>query len=421
MADDETYYSDGREYHKATDKPVWPARHREHPRSLPTVADVLCAQYLSKAQFDALVVAIERELGVGPSDPIDISDPTVRNVLRSAIRRLEGTNQAAPAHAARIGGQDQPEGPILDPPPAPPRKTSSCAQAATGAARPANAGRLGGLGEDPYVRLLLETLDSLERKTRPSGGSTSADGKDLAAFEALECAGQLVAYVAGWAIDHQVGLASEDLQFVPLQPSGTREHPEYLRQKANVNSHRHERAGGAETGANIDPLVLRRSLTNLVRTNCGGWPKWLAQTTAGALEALEFGKVHDVFQRVRDGKKGGLTARKLQLQAISMVAFRRSAYGKTREDALAEVAEGLDTEEDTISSWEKRLKKEMPLEVARTVSFARNHGSYVYDFNEKKRLGLPTDGEDSAKRHGAPYDTEALMQLRRKLQSAKKR
>jgi|SRR6516165_6603648 len=72
---------------------------------------------------------------------------------------------------------------------------------------------------DKRVALLIDRLMELERKTDPKNGMQSAKGKDLAAFCALKIAGQLVSALAGWALDHQAGLALEGLEFVPLGTS----------------------------------------------------------------------------------------------------------------------------------------------------------------------------------------------------------
>src|ERR1700733_15022057 len=68
--------------------------------------------------------------------------------------------------------------------------------------------------EDHYVSYRLDRLDKLEKATRPDGELASAKRKDLAAFEALECAGELTTRLAGWAIAHQIGLATKGLQHV---------------------------------------------------------------------------------------------------------------------------------------------------------------------------------------------------------------
>src|SRR5271169_4788107 len=113
-----------------------------------------------------------------------------------------------------------------------------------------------------HVTRLIKTLEELEEKTRPSVGAKTERGKDLAAFRALQTAGKLVNALAGWALDHQAGLALKSLKFVPLQPSGTRTHPNYLRARASVDDHQHERNGGRLTA--IEPLVARRLLINLL-------------------------------------------------------------------------------------------------------------------------------------------------------------
>ena len=112
-------------------------------------------------------------------------------------------------------------------------------------------------GRKKYITSLLNRLAELERRSDPSGGTNSAKGKDLAAFDAVETAGELVRTVAGWAIDHQAGLAVEELSFVPLQPSQTKQHPQYRAQRDAVDDHKHERNSVNLVRA-VDPRVVRR-------------------------------------------------------------------------------------------------------------------------------------------------------------------
>ena len=66
---------------------------------------------------------------------------------------------------------------------------------------------------DAHRRLiehLLKRFAEYEAKSHPDNGEQGAMGKDLLAFSALQCAGRLVHAVAGWEIDHQVGLALQD-------------------------------------------------------------------------------------------------------------------------------------------------------------------------------------------------------------------
>jgi hypothetical protein len=268
--------------------------------------------------------------------------------------------------------------------------------------------------EDTHVSYLLGRLDELEKQTRPSGGSATSKSKDMAAFDALELAGELVACVAGWAIDHQIGLAAKGLQFVPLQPSGTKDYPEYLEGRTRVDSHEHEKAGARETGDKRGPEFLRKCLMNLLLLNPGGWPVWLCQQTSDAIERLEYGETTPIFDPVRDGRKRNLPMRKLERDALAMVAFRRQAYNMTKEDALSEVAGALGVSPDTIKSWEWRLKGASGfgrLEVDRHLSFAKNHASFVKDAREKERLGQPFEDVSV---HESGHGAAALEELGKK-------
>src|SRR5271169_837796 len=122
-----------------------------------------------------------------------------------------------------------------------------------------------------HVTRLIKTLEELEEKTRPSVGAKTERGKDLAAFRALQTAGKLVDALAGWALDHQVGLGLAGLEFLPLGPSSLRTHPAYVGTRVLADSHCHEREGGA-VFSGIKPKRLataekRRGLRNLAYAN----------------------------------------------------------------------------------------------------------------------------------------------------------
>ena len=139
--------------------------------------------------------------------------------------------------------------------------------------------------EDSYVSYRLKRLDELEKMTRPIGGLTSAKGKDLAAFEALESAGELTARLAGWAIAHQFGLAAKGLQHVQEQSPESKDYQLSLQERSFVDSHEHEKVGAWEPKA-VDPIFARKCLANLLRANPGGWPDWFCRQTLEAIEAL---------------------------------------------------------------------------------------------------------------------------------------
>jgi hypothetical protein len=278
------------------------------------------------------------------------------------------------------------------------------------------AGKGVSLAEDSYVRQLLGELDTLEQKTRPSIGSESAKGKDLAAFRTLKIARQLVEHVAGWAIDHQIGLASEGLKFVPLQPSAMKNHPQYLEKRASVDSHDHEKTGGVLTSSEgIEPFFARKCLVNVLRANPGAMPGWLRDKTIEGLEALDYGEVQPIFAPINEGRKRDLTELRLQLQALAMVAYRRK-LGLTKEKALEQVAYALSKSPNTILSWETRLRNEFGrLEVDRTLTFAENHASYVAAARKNALRGEPVEDTET---HETMYDDAALRELNDRFKAA---
>ena len=220
-----------------------------------------------------------------------------------------------------------------------------------------------------YVELLVEELNALERATRPSGGAKTAVGKDLAAFKALQVAGQLVDALAGWALDHEVGLALSRLEFLPLGPQSLRKLPEYIGAKSQVESHNHERDGGAVfSGVATDrlgPAERRIALRNLLHANPGGFERSLVLDLHEGLESLEWGKPTPLLQPVKSKSHAGLREIRCRLRAICFVEYERGK-GVKKFKAQEQAAEAFGVDSETIRSWEKRLREELShLEVSR--------------------------------------------------------
>ena len=138
---------------------------------------------------------------------------------------------------------------------------------------------------DKYVAGLIDRLHNLERKTDPKLGARSASGKHRAALHALRITGDLVNALAGWALDHQAGLALKDLEFVELRTNKTPVHPDYPSPEFAYDDHRHEWYGRnwvGRDGAPIDPIVARRWLMQLVQTNGGIFNWQLSSMTLSA-------------------------------------------------------------------------------------------------------------------------------------------
>jgi hypothetical protein len=161
-------------------------------------------------------------------------------------------------------------------------------------------------------------------------------------------------------------------------------------------------------------------LINLLTSNPGGWPDWLCETVLEALEALEFGEVRSIFRPVSAGKKRDLTERRLMLQAVAMVRFRRFAYGMKLKPALEEVAEVIATSPETIKSWEGRLKNENPRQLDEALVFAERSALEVAHALKEGRLGRPIDSK-TLELQESPYGRKDLEKLGREFRAARSR
>ena len=276
-------------------------------------------------------------------------------------------------------------------------------------------GPKGALADNSSVRLLLERIGSLEEQTRPSLGEKSAMGKDLAAFEALSCALELVSHVAGWAIDHQCGLAKEGLEFLPLFDPEIHKLPEYSRRRQLVDTHEHERIGAlTKTEGSDNAQVARRILRNILLADNslmvdhrGVFPHWLNHSLRTALRALDFGKMSPLLEPIKVRKKRDLTQLRFQLIAVSMVAYRQG-LGMTEEAAREYVARRMGQSEETLKSWKTRLRDKFGyLVVESELQAARKCANWVKIQMEARDQGFPAIDPWEA----LEYDDEALKRL----------
>jgi hypothetical protein len=250
---------------------------------------------------------------------------------------------------------------------------------------------------DDHVAHLLGRLKELYKQSHPRAGAESAKGKDQAAFNALRLSGELVEAVAGWALDHQIGLALQGLEFVPLQPSGVKDHPEYLRARQIVDDHIHEKNGGLHS--DFDPIVARRVMINFLRGNPGGFNRSVTQPMIARLEA-------EIFRKTKRGRKRGLAAQRLQLQALAMVEYRYELGCGIKANIQEDVAEKFGESVSALKQWTSRLKKTLgDLQVKRALSFARNSASQVV---HRGLIGAPSTwdaryGDDALARAAGAY------------------
>jgi hypothetical protein len=230
-----------------------------------------------------------------------------------------------------------------------------------------------------YVTHLLERLAHLETKTRPSQGEATAKDKDMHVQEALRLAGQLVLTVAGWAIDHQIGLAFRKLENLPQQIDGLspRAKRDYTARKAEVDQHGHERVGTSIDVDQDDPLFARRCLKFLLQHNQAGLPDWLSEMTLSGLRALDYGDdAPPMFERNTADRKLPEQVRRYQLRALAFIEYRKAALGVTKTVSEGDVAEAFGVSIETIKDWRKDLPKVLgAYEVDSQLAEARNRGS----------------------------------------------
>jgi hypothetical protein len=268
-------------------------------------------------------------------------------------------------------------------------------------------------GREAALRSLLDRLCELERRWAYPAGEAAKQGKDAAANEALGVAEMLVSAVAGWAINHQIGLALNGLQFVPmptLGTFGTSKLSEFRKARDAVDDHRHECVGATfRYKEEDDGVAARKALINLLRPGTAGLNTSLQQLLLEALEGLDYGEVHPVL-RPRGRRKKGPAELKSMLRALAFVEYRRER-GSTKEDAIHEIACAFNVDIETIGSWENRLSQEFDrLAVAQEISFARNAASFANGGNDRQR-----------KRADDEYGSDALIRLAKQYRAAQKR
>jgi hypothetical protein len=270
----------------------------------------------------------------------------------------------------------------------------------------------------------LDDLIALAQETDPAAGEETSRRKDFKAFQALQICNELVNFLAGWAVAHTVGLALAGRRFVPLQPSGTREHPEYRSVLAEVNQHRHELEGDPlvqlppfEPSTELEPQKARRVLINLLKANPGAFPVNVNQQFELALDALDYGEVDPLLRPVKGSRKVGLRELQLQLQALGFVQFRRTAYRAKKYEAQRVVADAYGVSPDALQKWEQRLRKEKEfggLRVAQILSRAKNSGEWVAELNRRRESGEPGHDRDV---WSGKYDDKTLGRAAKRFQA----
>ena len=207
--------------------------------------------------------------------------------------------------------------------------------------------------DDPDVRDMLLRLDQLERQTDPQRPDSEHD-KDASANKVLRIISDLSAYVAGWAIDHKIGLAIEGVGNIPDLATQTRT-AAYKKLRKSVNSHRHEAAGQSR---DLASGVQRKALSNLFNAIASSPRGSLCDPLAEALQALEYGETLPIFNAIKGGRKRQFRELTLQLLALCFIEYKQ-VLGGLKYKLQSEVEEAFGISPSTVRGWDRQLRKQL--------------------------------------------------------------
>jgi len=224
---------------------------------------------------------------------------------------------------------------------------------------------------DRQIAEIIAELQALERSVQSDG---SAVAKDTKAKRALLLAGILVDSLAGWAIDHEIGLAVAGALYEPLdlEPVATE----------GLDDEQFGALGAAYDWSNA--AVNRRALANLLAANAGAFPRELALECALGLEALQLDETRVIFERrARRLEDARYRMAMQRLRAVEHAIFYENA-GAAPADAEAKVAVAYEIDVDRLRRWRHRLPY-----LLGTVSVRENLERAAHSGLTARRLGLP--------------------------------
>jgi hypothetical protein len=263
-----------------------------------------------------------------------------------------------------------------------------------------------GYDPDRQITDILERLRALQSETDPANGDVASLDKDLKAQEALGLAGNLVAIVAGWAIDHQVGLVKDGLSPVGWVPHALRHR--FSEQIVSVNQHEHERRGG-HPDFHLNELEARKLLRVMLQRNPGALPENFTGTVCHELDRIAIGEPSPMFQVRPSSNKKSYRSVALESWVSAMVAFRMELDGLSWEDATQAVADKFGKDFNTIKGWETNAKKKFgSLEIEMIKSRARQAAQAE---RAERDAALANEPLARPGMYAAGFDDEALAAL----------
>jgi hypothetical protein len=203
--------------------------------------------------------------------------------------------------------------------------------------------------DEASSRFAIARLEEIEVNTRPSAGSASAIAKDAAAFHAISLAASLIQDHAGWAIDHQKGLAVVGLDAampIPNEPT-----PNFAARRDRNDQHIHEKR--RYLAQDLTPIQARQFVLNVLRPMSQQF-NFLVELVV-ALEALQFGETLPILEATNT-RKSGLLENRAKLRALCHMAYQKKKginKVRTAEDVTQMFAAN---DESIIKNWARQIR-----------------------------------------------------------------
>jgi hypothetical protein len=189
-------------------------------------------------------------------------------------------------------------------------------------------------------------------------------------------AGYLIRILAGWAIEHQQGLAIGGLKSSGAPTPEMMKDPAFPDEKAALDSHVSERIGSEvnHRGQELPPERQREFSVQMAELLKCIFPGSLAE----ALRALEFGEVQPILQKANvEGQKRNYSEKIMQLRALEYIEYEH-AKGSVKGIAQKVVQNHFGVGVEAIRKWERSLHKELGRRfVFLALSIARGDGNLV--------------------------------------------
>lgn len=204
---------------------------------------------------------------------------------------------------------------------------------------------------------LIQMIDELYERSGPDGEPSSSFTKDDAASDALICGSMLFGAVAGWAVDHQIGLAVSNLD-TPVHLVRNTDIAALEDLRSRTNSHQHEIKGARLRDSRLSPEVARRALTNIL-THMGGFvfPEHLANDLRDGFDALNFGELTALLTPSNKGRVRYRRELRQRLRALTHIDFRVHGSGMTYDAAREHVADFYGLKPQAFRRWDKMVRE----------------------------------------------------------------